>query len=127
MDLIQAIKLECCEADSRARNKEEILLELARLTTRAEVMEKIDPQDIYKALKEREEKGSTGFGGGIAIPHSALEGATDFVVAIVMLALFFPFFERLIIHKIIGRLEFYPNYYFYKNKKISSVKARPRQ
>ena len=82
MDLIQAVKLECCEADSRARNKEEILLELARLTTRAEVMEKIDPQEIYEALKEREEKGSTGFGGGVAIPHCALEGATDFVVAI---------------------------------------------
>ena len=49
MDLIQAIRLECCEADSRARNKEEILLELARLTTRARVMDKIDPKDIYEA------------------------------------------------------------------------------
>ena len=82
MDLIQAIKLECCEADSRARNKDEILLELARLTMRAEAMDKIDPQEIYNALKEREEKGSTGFGGGIAIPHCAIDQASDFVVAI---------------------------------------------
>ena len=82
MDLLQAAKLECCEAGSRAKHKTDILRQLARLTCRAASFEHIDPESIYAALSEREAKGSTGFGGGIAIPHCAMEQAKDFVVAI---------------------------------------------
>ncbi len=82
MDLLQAAKLECCEAGSRAKDKTDILRQLARLTCRAASFEHIDPESIYAALSEREAKGSTGFGGGIAIPHCAMEQAKDFVVAI---------------------------------------------
>jgi PTS system nitrogen regulatory IIA component len=82
MDLIQALKLECCEVDSPANGKEEMLRELARLSTRTASLEGVDSQRIFDALAGREEKGSTGFGNGIAIPHCALEEAREFVVSI---------------------------------------------
>jgi PTS system nitrogen regulatory IIA component len=34
----------------------------------------LDPKSIATALAEREKIGSTGFGGGIAIPHGRIEG-----------------------------------------------------
>ena len=36
----------------------------------------IEPADIASALAEREKLGSTGFGGGVAIPHGKLERLT---------------------------------------------------
>ncbi len=36
----------------------------------------IDPAEITAALSERERLGSTGFGGGVAIPHGKLAGLT---------------------------------------------------
>lgn len=41
------------------------------------------PDQVAAALREREEVGSTGFGGGIAIPHCRLEGLDRFVVGLV--------------------------------------------
>lgn len=37
---------------------------------------------IIDALLERERKGSTGFGKGVAVPHVKLEGVTEMVAAI---------------------------------------------
>jgi nitrogen PTS system EIIA component len=34
----------------------------------------VDAKDIHLALNEREKLGSTGFGGGVAIPHGKIEG-----------------------------------------------------
>lgn len=34
----------------------------------------LDPSQVVERLTEREKLGSTGFGGGIAIPHGKLEG-----------------------------------------------------
>ena len=56
MDLLRAVKLECCEAGSRAKDKTDILRQLARLTCRAASFEHIDPESIYTALSEREAK-----------------------------------------------------------------------
>ncbi len=43
----------------------------------------IAPDDIYKLLAEREELGSTGIGGGIAIPHATLPGASEITIALI--------------------------------------------
>ncbi|RIA44416.1 phosphotransferase IIA-like nitrogen-regulatory protein PtsN [Hephaestia caeni] len=42
----------------------------------------LDPRAVTKTLAEREKLGSTGFGGGVAIPHGRVEGL-DRVVAVV--------------------------------------------
>lgn len=45
-----------------------------------------DPRIIVDLLSAREKLGSTGFGGGVAIPHAKLEGLTQVVGAFVRLA-----------------------------------------
>ena len=47
----------------------------------AEQVYGIDQQEVVERLTERERLGSTGFGGGIAIPHGKIEGL-DHVVGI---------------------------------------------
>jgi PTS system nitrogen regulatory IIA component len=55
----------------RAANKGELLAELAR---RAAVSLGLDAGDIARRLAAREALGSTGTGGGIAVPHARLPG-----------------------------------------------------
>jgi PTS system nitrogen regulatory IIA component len=54
-------------------NKKQVLQELAR---RAATMTGIGDRRIYEALAERERLGTTGIGGGVAIPHSRLQELT---------------------------------------------------
>jgi PTS system nitrogen regulatory IIA component len=54
-------------------NKKQVLQELAR---RAATMTGIADRRIYEALAERERLGTTGIGGGVAIPHSRLPELT---------------------------------------------------
>ncbi len=54
-------------------SKNEVLVELvARLVDRHDG---IDGKQLLKVLKERENMGSTGIGGGVAIPHAKLDSA----------------------------------------------------
>jgi PTS system nitrogen regulatory IIA component len=46
----------------------------------------IDPRLIVSRLTERERLGSTGFGGGIAIPHGKIDGINHVVGAFARLA-----------------------------------------
>ena len=41
-----------------------------------------DTEKLYRKLLEREQLGSTGIGGGVAIPHCKLEGLSKGVVAV---------------------------------------------
>lgn len=43
-----------------------------------------DAEKLYRKLCEREQLGSTGIGGGVAIPHCKLEGLPKGVVAVGM-------------------------------------------
>lgn len=47
---------------------------LRQLAARAALALKLDEAAIYNALSEREKLGSTGVGGGLAIPHARIEG-----------------------------------------------------
>ena len=38
-------------------------------------------EDLFRALSDRESLGSTGIGGGVAIPHGKLDSITDMIVA----------------------------------------------
>jgi PTS system nitrogen regulatory IIA component len=64
-------------ADLAADNKTGLLQELADAVAQAT---KATPIEIAAVLKEREALGSTGIGGGIAIPHGKLNGVESVTV-----------------------------------------------
>jgi PTS system nitrogen regulatory IIA component len=57
--------------DVRASDKVGLLQELAR---QAAAALDLDPDAVSSALLKREELGSTGTGGGVAVPHARLAG-----------------------------------------------------
>jgi len=62
-----------------ATDKPGVIREFARLLkSRGRVM---NEDDLVRALVDRESLGSTGIGGGVAIPHGKLKGITDMIVA----------------------------------------------
>ena len=58
-------------ASVKASGKKALLAELA---SRAASIFKLDERKLFDRLLERERLGSTGIGGGIAIPHGRLAG-----------------------------------------------------
>ena len=62
-----------------ARNKEEVLAELAQNVI--DRYPSLDRQNFIQILNEREKLGSTGIGDGIAIPHGKLKQVNELVCA----------------------------------------------
>jgi PTS system nitrogen regulatory IIA component len=79
MILSQFIDLEAIRVDLAVNNKRQLLSQLAQI---AGQRLGIDPALIADSIGERERLGSTGFGGGVAIPHGKLAGL-DRVYALV--------------------------------------------
>jgi PTS system nitrogen regulatory IIA component len=71
MILSQFIDLEAIRVDLAVNNKRQLLSQLAQI---AGQRLGIDPALIANSIGERERLGSTGFGGGVAIPHGKLAG-----------------------------------------------------
>ena len=69
MQLSQFLDFEAIRFDLPGGNKRQLLNQLAQ-TAAARLS--IDPAVIADAIGERERLGSTGFGGGVAIPHGKL-------------------------------------------------------
>lgn len=67
MKLSELLKPEYVKLGLNGKNKDELLQELAAFL--ALVHNGIDKKDAYNAIVEREKKGSTGVGNGLAIPH----------------------------------------------------------
>ncbi|WP_174274899.1 PTS sugar transporter subunit IIA [Sphingomonas bacterium] len=64
-------------------NKKALFQQLAAVAGRSSGL---DPKLIVERLTERERLGSTGFGGGIAIPHGKIEGLAHVVGVFARLA-----------------------------------------
>jgi PTS system nitrogen regulatory IIA component len=79
MQLSQFLDFEAIRVDLAAGNKRQLLNQLAQI---AAGRLSIDPSLIADAIADRERLGSTGFGGGVAIPHGKLAGL-DKVYALV--------------------------------------------
>ena len=79
MILSQFLDFEAIRADLAVSNKRHLLGQLAQLAGQRLC---IDPGRIADSIAERERLGSTGFGGGVAIPHGKLNGL-DRVYALV--------------------------------------------
>ncbi len=78
MNLYDITSEEACAVNLPAKTREEILRSIATQATRISAFSEVDEEEIFQGLLNREEQGSTGFGGGIAIPHARFEKAKEF-------------------------------------------------
>jgi PTS system nitrogen regulatory IIA component len=82
MELFEVLEKQCCRIGLRGKNKRDVLRELATLACRSSALDESREDEVFAALEAREGQGSTGFGGGIAIPHARLKGMDRFALAI---------------------------------------------
>ncbi|MCK5808041.1 PTS sugar transporter subunit IIA [bacterium] len=68
---------------SGATDKQSILREIAKVAKKDALLDNISEETIFQSLQKREDSSSTGMEHGIAIPHCAIEGLTDFVIGII--------------------------------------------
>ncbi|MET0364302.1 MAG: PTS sugar transporter subunit IIA [Sphingobium sp.] len=80
-DFSDLIVAKAVKAGVTAANKKQIFQLLSEIAASAYG---VSPDDVVERLTERERLGSTGFGGGIAIPHAKLD-AIDTVRGAVLL------------------------------------------
>lgn len=71
MDLNDLIGIESIMPALKANAKKQVLQQMAE---RAASLSGIDEREIFDTILQRERLGSTGVGGGIAIPHGKLPG-----------------------------------------------------
>jgi PTS system nitrogen regulatory IIA component len=74
IDLSHLLAADCVDAGVTAANKKALFQQLAIPMARATGL---PAKEIVACLNERERLGSTGFGGGIAIPHGKLDGLSS--------------------------------------------------
>ena len=77
MKISDILKLDAIIADLKAKNKPEAIKELSQAVSPVAGAE---VEDVAAVLMEREHLGSTGIGGGIAIPHGKLETVKSIAV-----------------------------------------------
>ncbi len=70
------------DGDSAVRDKSEALERLARLLASGD--ERLDAKTIEELLVRREDQQSTGVGGGVAIPHAAVENLDRIIGAVLL-------------------------------------------
>jgi PTS system nitrogen regulatory IIA component len=70
MQLSEFLDFDAIRVDLAPGNKRQLLNQLAQI---AASRLSLDPSQIADAIAERERLGSTGFGGGVAIPHGKLD------------------------------------------------------
>jgi PTS system nitrogen regulatory IIA component len=73
MDLSDILAVDRIDAALNVANKKALFQQLGAVAARKTGLA---TKDIVAALGERERLGSTGFGGGVAIPHGKIEGLT---------------------------------------------------
>ena len=74
IDLSDILSVDRIDGRLSVSNKKGLFQQLGAAAARKAGLQ---PKDVVAALNERERLGSTGFGGGVAIPHGKLEGLTS--------------------------------------------------
>jgi PTS system nitrogen regulatory IIA component len=77
MKISEILNKDSIIADLESTNKNGVIKELARSVSKAT---DASPDDIAAVLMEREMLGSTGIGGGIAIPHGKLNSVKSVTI-----------------------------------------------
>lgn len=62
----------------KGKNKKQVIAELVELIANSKKVK--DKKALFKTIINREKLGSTGIGGGVAIPHAKCKGVKDFVL-----------------------------------------------
>ena len=83
MKLEEVLKNEFIKINSAAKNKKALISEIAEIAKKSPLLDSYKEEEIIKAIMEREELGSTGFGNGIAIPHCTLDKIEEFIVGLI--------------------------------------------
>lgn len=71
MEIVDLLTPECVRSDLRVTSKKQALQAIAHLAAEAAG---IPERTVFDVLLERERLGTTGVGGGIAIPHGKVPG-----------------------------------------------------
>jgi PTS system nitrogen regulatory IIA component len=76
MDIADFLTVDRVVLGTRTRDKASLLADVGRIT--ANHLPPLSASAIESALRVREQLGSTGLGGGFALPHARIEGLRDF-------------------------------------------------
>lgn len=79
MNIANMFKKEFIIEELKSTTRREVLTELSQIFSHAHI--KVDYDNMVEVLLEREKLGSTGIGGGIAIPHGKLAGLENLIVS----------------------------------------------
>ncbi len=71
MDLTDLIRPEAVVGSLKANSKKQVIQAIAE---KAAILTALEEREVFDTLLQREKLGSTGVGGGIAIPHGKLPG-----------------------------------------------------
>jgi len=82
-NLSQVLPPARCTPAAPGGSKKRVLEQAAQLLARD--LQDLPAQSVFEALLAREKLGSTGFGGGIALPHCRLPGCTAPIAALLHL------------------------------------------
>ncbi len=77
MDITDFLTPERVLLDSRSRDKTQLIAEIARYFSKT--VPAIKAPAVEAALAAREQLGSTGLGGGFALPHARMEGLNTYL------------------------------------------------
>ncbi len=67
------------EFDLKSKDKDSVIDELVELASKSKLVK--DPQELLRAVKEREELVTTGVGYGVAFPHAKTKSVKGIVIA----------------------------------------------
>lgn len=70
LKLSDIVVTKACVPDLKASSREEVIRELIESLSRFDVFDPEDTEEMIRSTLERERKGSTGFGKGVAVPHA---------------------------------------------------------
>lgn len=79
VELSRILNAECIKLNLDSKRKTDVIKEMVFLLFRAGKIK--NPQEIGKAILEREKLGTTGIGEGIAIPHAMTDQVTQTMLA----------------------------------------------
>ena len=82
MRISDLVKKENVFVDLEAAGREAVLREMVERLHARGVLGKASSEDVVKKLVERELKGSTGFGAGVALPHVKQNDLPGTIIAI---------------------------------------------
>ncbi len=84
MRVEELIHKSCVSIEEKITTKKAVLDRIATLAVKHPALADFDAKTINDLLTKREEVSSTGFQGGMAIPHCRVEGIAQFVLGLVI-------------------------------------------